>query len=244
MLSKGDYDLAVTRQVTDRACLMHCIQTNFLVHFLSGCLILPQWHLKHSSCSETPKQLQIGCHGPRQDFNHLGLQVRPLHHAAPLCQVCRKINICYFCLRWGLGFFWFGVLFVNFFFIWDYASHPSLPAWIRNTKWNTAQHSTWPQMSDHIQQTTISSVRKHTVENVCLVIHPSFCKGEGEVKGKSGGSPLIHTHTRMHARTHTYTTCQLLFKLIDANKCKEKNNRNPKHFWKWWRGTSSPALQE
>lgn len=143
MLPKGDCDLAVTRQVTDRACLMHCIQTNFLVHFLSSCLILPQWHLEHSSCSETPKQLQIGCHSPRQDFNHLGLQVRPLHHAAPLCQVCRKIIICYFCLRWGLGFFWFWVLFVNFF-IWDYASHPSLPAWIRNSKWNTAQHSTWP----------------------------------------------------------------------------------------------------
>lgn len=93
----------------------------------------------------------------------------------------------------GLGFFWFWVLFV--FLIWDFASYPSLPAWMRNSKWNTAQHTAGPQMSDDIKQTTIPipSVRKHTIENVCLVIHPSFCEGEEEVK--AGDSSLLHTHT-------------------------------------------------
>lgn len=50
----------------DRQSLSHvCIRTKF--HFLSGCLILPQWHLEHSSCSETPKQ--TGCvPGPQAGF--------------------------------------------------------------------------------------------------------------------------------------------------------------------------------
>lgn len=43
----------------------------------------------------------VGCQGPRQDFNHLELEVRLLHHAGPLCQISGKINFCYFYLQCG-----------------------------------------------------------------------------------------------------------------------------------------------
>lgn len=210
MLLMGDSDLAVTWQVTDKACLMHCIQTNFLVHFFSGCLILPQWHSEHSSCSEIPKQLhRLGAKAPGRILTTWGLRwgYYAMQH---LCaeSVGRLISAIFVCS--GFFRFWvlFVCLFVYLFFIRYYVSYPSLPAWMRNSKWNTAEHTTWPQMSNHTWQTIIPipSVTKHTVENVCLVIHPSFCKGEGEVKEKAGHSPLIHTHI-----------CQLPPKLIDAS---------------------------
>lgn len=49
-----------TWHVTERACLMHWILRDFLVHFFPGCPILPRWHLEHSSCSEAPKWWQAG----------------------------------------------------------------------------------------------------------------------------------------------------------------------------------------